>query len=199
MRHIVLLVAVLLGPFGAAQAANEKPIEKPYFTVMAPPDDPISNVFGDCGHPCRIRYNDGGNLQAFLDAAQFAKDMGRTFRITGECYSACILFADKVRPNVCLENDAAFHFQAFRFHTWAETWQFEPSPFLNIFFPDKKGIRGFEFKVFYEPDHSPDIAEWLEVNGPAPIHDWLDMSFTQASAFWQVCGGPPNPRLRPPR
>jgi hypothetical protein len=193
MRITVLFLAAFLGLLGVAQADNT-PAETKYFTVTEPPDDPITTVFGECGHPCRIRYEDGGNLQDFLDAAQFAKDMGRKFRISGGCYSACILFADKARQNICLEEGATFHF-----HTWATWKEFKPSPFLNIFFPDKKGIRGFEFRVFYEPDHSPDIMQWLDENGPVPIYGWLDMSFEQASAFWQVCGGPPNPRLRPPR
>lgn len=179
---LAILVLAITAKAEELRPWRNPPATTSAFTITSPPHDPISEAFGACGNPCLIHYNPGGDIDLFHKAIEYAKETKRRIRIMGECYSACILFADKVRPQVCLEEDAKFFF-----HTWYDWKRLEPSPLLSFFIPDYGGIRGAEYRVFYEPEHSFDLTVWLEANGPVPIDGWLEMSHEDALKFWPAC------------
>jgi hypothetical protein len=63
-----------------------------------------------CGEPCIITANGGGRLDHFLALAAAVKAQKRTVIIAGPCFSACAIFADFARENVCITAAARFGF-----------------------------------------------------------------------------------------
>ncbi|MBP9711399.1 MAG: hypothetical protein KBD50_04060 [Candidatus Pacebacteria bacterium] len=161
------------------------PVPPVFFTILGPPDNPVTDVFGACGIPCYVRYNIGGEPEKFVEAAEYAKKNGLYTRISGKCYSGCILFADLARPNVCIEADAEFFF-----HAWWWRQEITTSTTNNRPYPWNGKVRGADATVYYDPVQSPDIMKWLNDNGPAPIYGWLPMSYLEGLQFWPKCDPP---------
>lgn len=111
---------------------------------------------------CIIKYNGGGYIDQFENAAKAVNRSKLRVAIVGQCYSACTLFADKARNHVCIGPNVEFGFHvAFRGSQVA--WD-DPLP-----------------------GHSQDIYRWVEAHGGYPTHGLLMMHYADAHQFWKRC------------
>ncbi|TSC63807.1 MAG: hypothetical protein G01um101491_452 [Parcubacteria group bacterium Gr01-1014_91] len=108
----------------------------------------------------------GGSVWVFAYAAREILRMGRHVRIDGSCDSACALFADLARPNVCITDRAVFGFHQ-----------------LTI----TAGPAGAT-ETREPPPASPDIKAWVDARGGFPSEGLLVMNANEAIAFWPLCG-----------
>jgi hypothetical protein len=123
--------------------------------------DPVYLAVGCTKSPCIVTHNYGGNGGLFWIAAYSAKWREYKIIIDGRCESACALFADKARPNVCITKFATFGFH-------------QGTKFTN-------GRR-------VDPDfHSNDIYTWVQNNGGFPKNGMLKMKYNKAKKFWRDC------------
>ena len=138
---------------------------------------------GDCGltgNACVIRKNHGGNTPLYEMAAEAVKRLGIRVTIRGECYSACALFADLARPNVCIEETTVFGY-----HLGTE------GPSRSFLLPSWMGGYTITLAITrrFEPEHSSDIYDW--VTRPSwkgfPGDSMLLMSSLEAEQFWPRC------------
>lgn len=113
---------------------------------------------------CIIRHNPGGFGLLFVWAAWSVNRHERTIVIDGTCASACAIFADKARTNVCITPRARF-----LFHKALNPLNGERS----------------------DPDsllHSSDIIRWVNDRGGFPSGNvLLEMSYEHAKDFWHTC------------
>ncbi len=154
MRFIGWVMGIALAPFvGMGMGA--------FWLLLNP--QPIDFVVAslNCEEPCIVRYNGGGYLAAFREAAHMVQGGARkSVIIDGECISACALFADLARPHVCITEHAVF-----KFHK-------------AVFLPTQ---------TRFDPDHSTDIARWVNKHGGFPREGFLEMRISEARRFWPVC------------
>lgn len=122
-----------------------------------------------------IRGSVGGYAGIFLSAANEVQRHGWQIRIDGPCRSACALFADKARPNVCITARASFWFHmGRRIIVYSQMYALLPS-------------RPREFPVLEPPPQSADIDQWVQSHGGYPEHGFLTMSAKDALTFWPRC------------
>jgi hypothetical protein len=127
-----------------------------------PKPDPVGSLFG-CSEPCIIAGNNGGSVWRFVEAAQAVKKGAREkVVIDGYCASACAIFADLVRPKVCVTRKASFGFHKARFTI-------------------------DDLTVYADPPHSEDVLGWVRKNGGFPAEKMLDMKFPETRRFWPLC------------
>ena len=138
---------------------------------------------GVCGQErgsCIIRDNPGGNSHQYEMAAEAVKRLRIRVRIAGECNSACALFADLARPNVCIEGTAQF---AFHLGTVEVSRQISLPSWLGGY------TIALSVSRRLEPQHSSDIQNW--VTSPPrkgfPVDGVLSMSALEAVQFWPRC------------
>lgn len=134
----------------------------------------FAEAFGPCsGDVCVIRYNPGGQIDLFVAAAEAVRTQARRqVVIDGPCLSACAIFADIARANVCVTQRAAFGFHKARLYAVQRAIG---------------GARQYREVRREDPWHSPDIAGWVRRNGGFPDEGYLMMSSRQASQFWRTC------------
>ena len=127
---------------------------------------------GRCGEPCVVSFNYGGPVRPFLMAAKAIKAGAREqVVITSVCSSSCALFADKVRPRVCIMPSAEFVFH--KLYRDVER--------------NGKTVRVWG----KDPPHSKDIFRWVKANGDFPKADdyahMLHMEYRDALKFFPRC------------
>ncbi len=133
----------------------------------------LKNLFGCTGHSCTIAGNMGGDVDTFTEAAHEALRKGVSVQIDGACYSACALFADLARPNVCVTRHAEFGF-----HQETVIYSYRGEAFITF----EPGTYGDS-----DPPHSPDILAWVYAKGGFPAQGLLMMRSAQAARFWPRC------------
>lgn len=121
-----------------------------------------------------ISINKGGNIKTFQYAADEVLENNWKIKIDGPCYSACAVFADKARPNVCITDKAVFGF-----HLGTKT--------VDVYFKQSSGDIPLKFRRKVPPPASSDIWEWLDKRGGFPSEGFLIMQRNEATAFWPVC------------
>jgi hypothetical protein len=130
--------------------------------------DIVEEALGCVGNPCVVDNSTGGNVSTFRSAARQVKRTGRKVVIDGPCYSACAIFADMARSNVCVTPKGSFGFHQ----------------------GEVVGIRenGDELLLRrYTPEHSSDIAGWVNRNGGFPTQGFRVMSASAAGKYWKRC------------
>lgn len=123
--------------------------------------DPVAQAL-NCGEPCIVNDNPGGNVYLFqLAADQVLAGARERVVIDGLCASACAYFADKARDRVCITPRAIMGFH--------------------------KGKVADDDRVRITLHHSPDIEQWVMRRGGYPSVGYLEMKFADAKKFWPVC------------
>ncbi|HEY4502188.1 MAG TPA: hypothetical protein VJJ20_03955 [Candidatus Paceibacterota bacterium] len=126
----------------------------------------IEQVFGKCGTPCIVHNSPGGDALVFATAAASVR-RGDLVIIDGNCSSACSVFADFARPNVCITRKAAFGFH--------------------------QGVDKYSdgSKVYHLPIYSLDIMRYVVAEGGFPNTDHgeelLVMRYPDTMRFWPIC------------
>lgn len=127
-------------------------------------------AFGSCGDPCVVRYNAGGEVGIYEDAARAVRaGVKRLVVIDGPCISACAIFADKARAHVCITPRARFGFH-------------KATVVATLPGTGRARHVGHE-----DPPHSRDIRNWVMRNGGFPTRGLRHMNARQAAAFWRRC------------
>lgn len=159
MSHLVLKCAMLVCLIGGILATASA-------EVRAGPalNEALGFVCEDTR--CTVRRNMGGSLRLFEDATQEVLNEGKFLIIDGECSSACVILADKARPNVCITQRAVF-----KFHKASITGN----------------VGGKMMTAYSNPPQSSDIDLWVESKGGYPDRRFLSMDATQAVEFWPMC------------
>lgn len=154
----------------------------------------LADTIGECGTECTIYFNDGGLIDDFLEAARIIKRIGSRVAIAGPCYSACTIFADKARPQVCITKAAEFFFHQGRIKAKHSLALPAPSAIARLLF-NRGEVRDMAFIFSFEvvgriatlDVYNPDISEWLHRHGGLPADGWLGMMHKEALAFWPRC------------
>ncbi len=145
--------------------------------ASVPQEESFAKVFGR--GTVTVTSNTGGTVSTFVAAAEEVLSTGRRVRIDGRCDSACALFADLARPNVCITKKAVFGF-----HQMTRVITFTSGETMRGI-PLTTRVRSVEIR---EPPHaSPDIKAWVEKRGGFPMEGVLYMNAAEASAFWPTC------------
>lgn len=113
---------------------------------------------GPPGHRV-IHYDPGGIVAAYV--AQAGRDAGKPVAFTGDCFSACTLYADRMRASACVTPQARMHIHKGRT-------------------PDGRRI---------SVPYSAPMSSWIDANGGQPENGWLTMRHPQTLAFWAPCPG----------
>lgn len=136
-------------------------------------DRALTDAFGRCGEPCVIRYSPGGELKRFqAAAAAVRRGARRLVVIDGPCISACAVFADIARANVCITNRAVFGFH---------------KASLVSLRSYRNGMTVKRRLAVSDPPHSADITRWVKSRGGFPQNGLRRMNARQAAAFWRRC------------
>ena len=143
------------------------------------PRDNFEAVFGRCGNPCAIGPNLGGDVEEFQEAAKAALRTGREVIINYECDSACAVFADAARRNICVGPSARFGFHKTFVTIVAADWG-------KRLFPRQQIWRMWETRGI--PPQSPWIHDWVRRHGGYPTVGVMYMYAGDARKFWRSCG-----------
>lgn len=133
-----------------------------------------AEVFGKSN---TVYLSHGGSVDKFMWAAADVLESGRQVKIAGRCVSACAIFADLARPNVCITNRAVFGF-----HLATTT---------TMVFEKRGGLLYLGYRITFrvekgKPVVSSDIDQWVEHHGGWTSRVLL-MNAKEASAFWPMC------------
>ena len=163
MSRVLQISCFAIGLFLAGEAPAEAHSRDSAFVA----------AFGTCGDPCVIRYNPGGDVAIFMQAAKAVRaGEKRLVVIDGPCISACAIFADVARAKVCITDRAEFGFH-------------KASGFaLQRRADGRTAIRALGRR---DPPHSRDIAGWVNEQGGFPRDGLRVMSAKQARQFWARC------------
>ena len=107
-----------------------------------------------------IAFDGGGRVQEYLERAAHVLQYDIPVQITGDCFSACTIFADRARQNVCVTPDARMYFHA------------------GTNLPDMS-----RFQIQY----STDIDQLV---GEQPHAGWKRMSYPLTTEIWRLCDEP---------
>jgi len=129
------------------------------------PPSAFARVFFQCGEPCVLSENDGGELALFLAAADEAKTNPHRLIIDGPCRSSCAVYADRARDTICITENAEFGFHK------ALVYSADLSEMLAVI----------------EPPHSQDIRAWVVAQSGFPESGMLVMIADTARHFWRPC------------
>jgi hypothetical protein len=148
-------------------------------------DGSFAKAFGE-GTIIAASYGNGTKPAAlFEDAAEEVRKNNRMIKIDGPCASACAVFADFARPNVCVTDRAVF-----AFHKQTNTATFRTALTMNGI---PLSYRYAEAQSMSDPPASADIAAWVATRGGFPIEDdyrrMLKMYAAEAVRlnFWPMC------------
>ncbi len=159
------------------------------FSLLLQDDQILVDTIGVCEKTCVINENDGGDPDLFHQAAEIVKRRHMRVIIKGRCYSACGVFADAARPQVCITRQAGFYFHLgteyeniFRYLStnpmlFAALLTYWPSDGQYIWVP----------KARFEPEQSRDIRKWIIAHGGFPAEGFLEMKYKTAKRFWPTC------------
>lgn len=125
---------------------------------------PLMDAFPGCAERCVVQNSDGGRLSDFYAAAEHVRAQQIPVRILGECKSSCVLFADRARPQVCVERTARMMIHAGR----------------------NANAKG-EISFFLEMPFSGDLAAWIAARGGQPEAKWLTLQGDSLRSFWPIC------------
>jgi hypothetical protein len=136
--------------------------------VPAPDPAEISDVhkLPECGKPCVIEDNLGGNVFAFRMMGLKLLAQGTPVILDGDCISACTLIIDIDHANVCITTGAVLEYHK-------QHWK------------DAKGTMHYE-GLSYE---TPGLNAYLASRGGLPETDTLMLAFEQAKQFYKPCPG----------
>ena len=139
-------------------------------------DGSFAKTFGE---GTTISSSKGGEVELFARAAEEVRKKAWEITIDGPCMSACAIFADKARPNVCVTENASFGF-----HKIIITGELVRTPM-----PSNMKFRGRSrsFVIKEDPVLSADIAAWVAAHGGFPTKGMLTMNAATANAFWPMC------------
>ena len=104
-----------------------------------------------------IDFDGGGRVQEYLERAAHVLQYDIPVQITGDCFSACTIFADRARQNVCVTPDARMYFHA------------------GMYVSDKR-----RFQINY----STDIDQLV---GEQPLSGWKVMRYPLTTKIWRLC------------
>jgi len=129
-----------------------------------------------CADPCVIKHNDGGAVVDFVGAAKWVRSHHMYIQFDGPCASACASFADLVRPNACVTENAIFLFHRMRYPI------IDPrtNVVTAVVIPDATDPRGV-------PPQAQDVKDWVYDNGGFPIDGVTYMTASEVAGFWPVC------------
>ncbi len=151
----------------------------------------INRLFQCTTKECVVRYNQGGLIWTFELAAREAIEGHISFRIDGICNSSCVLFASRVRENVCITNNARMgvHMGSIK-RVFDHNGQ-EVSPSfvgnLEIFAFPPAGYR-VDFERYVEMNYGQDINEWAAKNAKMPASQGVYvLTHSEALQFWRAC------------
>jgi hypothetical protein len=131
--------------------------------------DVVSDVLKCDGDPCVVSFNSGGEVGAFKAAAREIKRSGRRVVINGPCLSACAILADEARGSVCVTKKARFGFH-------------------KGFVLEQPTAGGpMRFVKRFTPQHSRDVAGWVNRNGGFPNRGFRYMNASAAKRIWRGC------------
>jgi len=167
---LTTLMIGLLAIIGAAVGAKN-------YLYPTIPETQLASALGCTeAQNCVVKQNMGGNMTLFLDAAlTLPKDA--LVRIDGKCSSACVIFADYARPQVCVTENAKFLLH--------------------------QGVskKGAEKLGYFIPGHQRDIALWVFMQGDFPNTDgdeaYLPITYPTTLQFWPLCRKENPPTAQP--
>ena len=125
-------------------------------------------IFKCSGLQCTIENNPGGSPVVFEAAAYETLRRNVKVRITGECASACVIFASKARRNVCVTETAKMMLHrgtARRAYVYAANIE----------------------ATYFTPDYGSDITEWALSEGKMPYDTFYTMTRAEMLRFWKPC------------
>lgn len=145
----------------------------------------LNDTIGQCTDVCVITSNNGGWVPDFKKAAEIVKRRNIHVKIDGACYSACAVFADAARPQVCITKRAEFYFHL------GTNYKNLPVEFS---FAGASGVKR-SWKLFsvtvpvstFEPEQSPLVRDWILQKGGFPADGFLKMDYEAAQSFWPMC------------
>lgn len=119
--------------------------------------DPVYRAFGDCGIPCRIVYNGGGDFKTFQEAALAIATRNLPLVVDGPCLSGCAIVADMLRPLAlaCVTPAARFAVHEIKY------------------------VSGRA----YDHRYTSIVAAWIKAQGPFKDGEWRVIP----SSFWDTC------------
>jgi hypothetical protein len=145
----------------------------------------LNDTIGQCTDVCVITSNDGGLVSEFKKAAEIVKRRNIRVKIDGKCYSACAVFADAARPQVCITKKAEFYFHlGTNYKNLPVEFSFAGAS------GEKRSWKLFTVSVpvsRFEPEQSPLIHDWIIKNGGFPASGFLKMNYRAAKSFWPMC------------
>lgn len=144
--------------------------------IMGQRDGSFAEAFGGS---TTVSENGGGDVRIFTYAAEEVLRKGIKVRIDGRCDSACALFADLARPNVCVTENARFGFhKMLKSQTYTSS-----SMFMNATISTT--VQTVQKRE--DPPHSQDIATWVNNRWGFPSYGLLVMKAEDATEFWPTC------------
>jgi hypothetical protein len=152
--------------------------------TLAEYEDDIKKVFGDCGNPCVVTYNPGGNLKHFKAAGTALKELNRFSVFDGQCHSGCSVVADMVKDQACVTDRVVMGFH--RGYVYDKVTE--------------AGKVILKFRERFDQPQSPAIDAWVRSRpGGYPEDRMQLMRVKDAKKFWPVCQirNVPKPRPRP--
>ena len=147
-------------------------------------------VFKCTGDVCVIHENKGGLIDRFISAAREAYENNIRVRIDGQCSSSCVVFASRVRENVCLTGNAIMEI-----HRGFTKDVFDPQGH-KVLLDSEENIKIFErppkgyIEIGYDKDidYGADINRWAKELGKMPGSDTVySLTWEEAMLFWKPC------------
>jgi len=153
----------------------------------------LKELFGCAGKVCVITDNFGGNAEMFEKAALEARRFRTKIRIRRHCYSGCVLFASRVREQVCLEPTARMGL-----HYGVRVWLYLPFeqkvPSGHFATPAQLEKYLSRLPYFYQlqhiyelPDYGDDITAWALEEDKMPYHGVYVLTREETLRYWKPC------------
>jgi|GEM_PF-2245039 hypothetical protein len=134
--------------------------------------DILGLLFGCTGTPCIVKEkNVGGGLMEFALAAKAAKYMNTRIVIDADCWSACALFADMARAQVCLGPHARLGFHKWVLMKWTSDGVY--------YWSEPVSSR--------DPTESDDVLTLVRANGGFPEKGVNVLPLAAALTIWRPC------------
>ena len=130
-----------------------------------------------CGwYVCKVVYSPGGFVHDYERAAKLVKRRKIFIIIAGPCLSACAIFADLIRPRVCITDHALFGFHRVRFSLASR----RTHRIVYVEIPKAGDPRG-------EQRQSKAVLAWVRQHGGFPVNGMTKMHAQVARRFWPHC------------
>jgi hypothetical protein len=175
----LILLLLVLSPFvdfvPVLEKATETFAEYNIFGLHTLKEQPFRQAFGITCAPhseCVLPESNGGISYLFSNAAKEINEQGSTIRITEDCISACVNFADQIRPRVCITKTARFFVHKARALLWLQDG------------PKKQTI---SLVLRGAPGLSKEIDDEVKTFGGYPEENLLELPRTFTEKYWKVC------------